>query len=156
MARIISATPTNSEWRWIMQAVEDDYMSDAFLKDLEDVRPGLLSREAKRKAKVRARVHTLGESTQLFRLCWKTLDDCAVELAYVYKASLVLGVAWSDVENSYYRYRRRLHLAKNCLNRRRSKLLKMKQERRVYRCLFQWKVEVLLWWRRWGTRKELV
>lgn len=149
MARIISATPTNSEWRWIMQAVEDDYMSDAFLKDLEDVRPGLLSREAKRKAKVRG----LSFSDQV---CWKTLDDCAVELAYVYKASLVLGVAWSDVENSYYRYRRRLHLAKNCLNRRRSKLLKMKQERRVYRCLFQWKVEVLLWWRRWGTRKELV
>ena len=31
---------------------EDDYMSDAFLEELKDVRPGLLNREAKRKAKV--------------------------------------------------------------------------------------------------------
>ena len=29
-----------------------DYMSDAFLEELKDVRPGLLSREAKRKTKV--------------------------------------------------------------------------------------------------------
>ena len=29
-----------------------DYMSDTFLKELEDVRPGLLNREAKRKARV--------------------------------------------------------------------------------------------------------
>ena len=36
-----------------MQVEEDDYMSDAFLKELEDVRPGLLNREGKRKAKVR-------------------------------------------------------------------------------------------------------
>ena len=34
---------------------EDDYMSDAFLKDLEDVRPGLLSKEAKRKKVSKAR-----------------------------------------------------------------------------------------------------
>lgn len=37
---------------------EDDYMSDAFLKDLEDVRPGLLSKEAKRK-KVREKANLL-------------------------------------------------------------------------------------------------
>ena len=29
-----------------------DYMSEDFLKELEDVRPGLLSRESKRKSKV--------------------------------------------------------------------------------------------------------
>ncbi len=41
-------------WYCTMQesADEVDYMSDAFLKELEDVRPGLLNREAKRKTKV--------------------------------------------------------------------------------------------------------
>jgi hypothetical protein len=31
---------------------DHDYMSDAFLKELEDVKPGLLNREGKRKVKV--------------------------------------------------------------------------------------------------------